>query len=365
MSKKTEKVYQHFIPKFYLRLFSTNRNSIGTYIFNVDRYVKNASLDSIGGVDYLYGEDGQIEDWFSEFEGLWNNTIKKIVDNNLLQIDNDDYEALLFFIFLSDARSKTTADINNKFINELAIITNNIDPKNKNIMLSEKIVEYKIPNYYPIASAEDIVPTMYDLKLVLLINNTSNQFITSDCFVCKYNQFLIDKKHILGYGYGQIGFQCFVPISPKHCLLLYDPSIYELKTKDNIFVINDNKEIYKLNKMFYYNSNKYLFFNNEYNKNRLDVLLNNKNRLKEDDCTILRSADDQYLIRMSNRCILKNFNIEFIKTKKEANKMRIETNMSAPIRPIAKKLDNGEYEPPKEVLKQIEGKKFFVQKKEQ
>lgn len=59
---------------------------------------------------------------------------------------------------------------------------------------SDKIMEYTIPNYYPIASAEDVVPIMLDLKLVLIINNTSNQFITSDCFVCKYNQFLLEKK---------------------------------------------------------------------------------------------------------------------------------------------------------------------------
>lgn len=365
MKKKSDKVYQHFIPKFYLRLFSTNRNSIGTYIFSDDKYVKNAPLDSVGGAKYLYGEDGQIEDWFSEFEGLWDNTLKKIVNTDSLKIDNEDYASLLFFIFLSDARSKTMANINNKFINELAILTNNIDPKNKKLKFSDKIVEYEIPNYYPIASAEDIVPIMLDLKLVLLINNTSHQFVTSDCFVCKYNQFLLNKKHIFGYGYGTIGFQCFIPISSRHCLLLYDPSIYELKTKDNILVINDNKEIYKLNKLFYYNSDKYLFFNNEYDKKRLNVLLNNKSRLKEEDNTVLMSNDNQYLLRMPNRCIKKNFDIRFIRVKKEANKMVIETNMSAPIRQIAKKLDDGGYETPKEVLKQIEGKKFFVQKKEQ
>lgn len=194
MNNKTEKVYQHFVPKFYLRLFSTNKSSVGTFIFSDNKYVKNAPLDSIGGANYLYGEDGQIEDWFSEFEGIWNNTLKRIIETNSLIIDNEDYAALLFFIFLSDARSKTTADINNKFINELAILTNNVDPKNSKMKFSDKIMEYTIPNYYPIASAEDVVPIMLDLKLVLIINNTSNQFITSDCFVCKYNQFLLEKK---------------------------------------------------------------------------------------------------------------------------------------------------------------------------
>lgn len=216
----------------------------------------------------------------------------------------------MFFIFLSDARSKNIADINNKFINELAILTNNVDPKNKKIKFSDKIVEYKILNYYPIASAEDVVPIMLDLKFVLLINNTSSQFITSDCFVCKYNQFLLDKNHIVGYGYWTIGFQCFVPISQVHCLMLYDPSIYELKTNKNILIINNSKEIYKLNKLFYYNSDKYLFFNTNYDKNRLDVLLKDKDKLKKDDNTVLKNNDNQYLLRLPNRCIKKNFNIK-------------------------------------------------------
>ena len=160
MNDKTEKVYQHFVPKFYLRFFSTNKNSIGTYIFNDNKYVKNAPLSSVGGANYLYGEDGQIENWFSEFESLWNDTLKEIIDTNSLNIDKEDYASLLFFIFLSDARSKTTADLNNKFINELAILTNNVDPNNNKIKFSEKIVEYKIPNFYPISSAEDIIPIM-------------------------------------------------------------------------------------------------------------------------------------------------------------------------------------------------------------
>lgn len=360
MTSKTEKIYQHFVPKFYLRLFSTNRNSIGTYVFGGDKYVKNAPLDSVGGEKYLYGEDGQIEDWFSEFEGIWDNVLKKIIQTNSLKINKEDYVSLLFFIFLSDARSKNIADINNKFINELAILTNNVDPKNKKIKFSDKIVEYKIPNYYPIASAEDVVPIMLDLKFVLLINNTSSQFITSDCFVCKYNQFLLDKNHIVGYGYGTIGFQCFVPISPVHCLMLYDPSIYELKTNKNILIINNSKEIYKLNKLFYYNSDKYLFFNNNYDKNRLDVLLKDKDNLKKDDNTVLKNNDNQYLLWLPNRCIKKNFNINFIKTKKQANKI----NKSAPIRPIAERLNDEEYETPEHVLKEIEWKKFYVQKKE-
>ena len=92
--------------------------------------------------------------------------------------------------------------------------------------------------------------------------------------------------------------------------------------------------------------------------------MKDKDKLKKDDNTVLKNNDNQYLLRLPNRCIKKNFNINFIKTKKQANKIKIEINKSAPIRPIAERLNDEEYETPEHVLKEIEWKKFYVQKKE-
>ena len=138
-----------------------------------------------------------------------------------------------------------------------------------------------------------------------------------------------------------------------------------MKTKDNIFYINDNKEIHKLNKLFYYNSDKYIFFNNNYDKKRIDILLNDKNRLMEDDNTIFKSSDNQYMLRLPNRCIKKNFNLEFIKIKKYTSKIKVDSNKSAPLRAIAKKLDSEDINVPEDVLRKIEGKVFKVQNKDE
>ena len=54
----TQKKYQHYVPKFYLRFFSNDDKSIGTYIKKHNKYTSKAPLDSIGGEDYLYGKDG-------------------------------------------------------------------------------------------------------------------------------------------------------------------------------------------------------------------------------------------------------------------------------------------------------------------
>lgn len=201
-----------------------------------------------------------IEDWFNELEGEWSVILNNIVKKNQLNISMEDYIFLLMFIYLSDARSKNSANMMNKFINELAITTINMDKKqNVKHSCKEKLASFDNPSIYLIQAMQDIVTILLDLKMVLIINNTSNQFITSDCLVAKYNQFLIEKGYKRGYAYGTCGIECFVPISPKHCICLYDSDIYQFKKKGNIIIIKDYKEINKLNKLFLYNSDENIF----------------------------------------------------------------------------------------------------------
>ena len=362
---KTEKKYQHFVPKFYLRFFSNDGKSVGTYIFKHQKYVKIAPLNSIGGSNYLYGEDGEIEDWFQELEGKWDKILKEIINSNSLNISIEEYVYILMFIYLSDARNKANADLQNKFINELSVINHNLSNSDTKYKFTDKIAEFDIPNYNSLAIMNDIIPLLFDLKLVLIINDTNNQFITSDCIVSRYNQFLLEKNFKQGYAYASVGLECFVPISPKHCLCLYDNDVYESKSKGHIIIIKNPTEINKLNKMFIHNSDKNLFFNNTYEKNRLDILLKKQSRIKNDDTNIFKSVDNEYIIKMPIRCIKENFNISFLRTKKEANNIKINFNSSAPIRKYAEKRRLSEKDnTSKDIINKIDGKKFYLQKKD-
>lgn len=363
---KTEKKYQHYVPKFYLRFFSNNKKSVGTYIFDKNKYIQVAPLDSIGGSNYLYGEDGTIEDWFSELEGKWNLILKKIIDNNNIDINYEEYLYLLMFIFLSEARSKTSADLMNNFINDLAIVTNNMDPKTKKkYSYSDNIARFNIPNLHQIEVMPEIIPILFDLNLILINNQTSNQFITSDCIVNKYNQFLLEKNYERGYGYGSCGIMFLIPISPKHCLFLYDSAVYNIKVEKNIVTIKNPQEINKLNRMFMYNADKNIFFNESFEKNKIEILLKNTVHILSDENTIFKSKDGEFLVKIGSRYIDKNFDLKFVKVKDRLKKIKISHNISAPIRPYAQMLNDEKKkkEMPKEVRKRLEGKKFYLEKK--
>jgi len=83
----------------------------------------------------------------------------------------------------------------------------------------DKIEELQLhihkPNLIYIQNMPSITNIMSDLTPILLRNTSNWQFITSDCPVTIYNQLFANRNYIRNYGYGQIGIQCFLPISPR------------------------------------------------------------------------------------------------------------------------------------------------------
>ena len=53
--------FQHYVPQFYLKNFSSNNKSVGIYNFNVNKYISNASIKDNFGKNYFYGDDKRIE----------------------------------------------------------------------------------------------------------------------------------------------------------------------------------------------------------------------------------------------------------------------------------------------------------------
>lgn len=361
----TDKKYQHFVPKFYLRFFSDDKKSVGTYILKDKKYIKQASLNSIGGANYLYGEDGVIEDCFSELEGNWNTLISKIINTEKLELNMNEYFWLLTFIFFSDARSKQVADSQNEMINYFANVTNVLMSNNSinNVSFDDNLAKFNIPNYYPLSVAETVIPLFFDLKLCLLKNNTSSQFITSDCIVVKYNQYLLDNNFSFGYGYAAAGFQCFLPISPKLCLYLFDPAVYQHKEKNHIINLNQNTDVYQLNKLFAYNSDKCLFFYHSTSEDRIKTFLKNNEKQKRKNNSIFKTEDNEYMIMISQKCINKKFNLNFVKFKTNYRKKKvIIKSLQPPIRELPRKFMNDKEDLPEEVLNKLQGKIFHLEK---
>lgn len=112
-----------------------------------------------------------------------------------------------------------------------------------------------------------------DLSCKLIINNTCQPFITSDHPVVQYNQFLEMHKHPYGsIGIAIKGLQVFLPIGPKHQVILYDSSCYKIGDRRKNIVLSNMMDVENLNKLQVLNCDNIIYFRH-LSEMQLDKLL--------------------------------------------------------------------------------------------
>ena len=244
----TEKKNQHYIPKFYLRNFSYEKNEkqIGIYNLKSSFFFDKATLKDQGSKNFFYGKDGIIENNLSNIEGQLATLINTIINHKILpQKDSFLHIVLLTFVGLTDIRNPV-------FIN---FLKDSLESAMKKEILEldpnadiEKLIR-KINHDEAIEMAfsglKPIIENTVDLDFKLLINKTEIPFISSDFPVVKYNKFLEMKKWKHGKtGYSNTGLKIFIPLSPEIIIVLYDSMIYKVGYKKKHYLeINQVKRI--------------------------------------------------------------------------------------------------------------------------
>lgn len=297
----TEKERQHYIPKFYLRNFSfcNNKKQIGIYNLLSKFFIQQAKLKTQGYKPYYYGKDGQLENILSEVELDVAPLIANILETNELPKRlSEDYQKLLLFVVLTEIRNP--------------IVTKNIIESkshlekfiNEDYNTENEAVEYVIPETteqeaikIAFSTIESSITACADLDYKLLINNSNTPFITSDIPLIKYNQYLEFKKSLRGKnGYGNIGIQLFLPLSPTKMILFYDNMTYKVGDRKKDFIeLNNDQEITQFNILQILNCQNTLFFNDTVNKTYLDTLVSKSEKFAKANQT-----ESQIIPRINN-----------------------------------------------------------------
>jgi hypothetical protein len=115
------------------------------------------------------------------------------------------------------------------------------------------------------------LPITFDLCFKLVINKTKEPFITSDHPVVLYNQFLEPrKKYGNNTGLACKGLEIFLPISPRHLLIFFDPDVYKVENKSNVSVdITADADVKALNLLQCISADKNLYFNEEISEHQV------------------------------------------------------------------------------------------------
>jgi hypothetical protein len=100
-----------------------------------------------------------------------------------------------------------------------------------------------------------------DLKSILLINSTDQNFIFSDKPIIIYNKYFCDKRQYLINGFASPGLQIFCPLNSKVMLVLYDDKFYNFgdRSTDKI-LIDKGSDIDSLNSLQFLNCYENIFF---------------------------------------------------------------------------------------------------------
>lgn len=247
---------QHFVPRCYLRPFTTDDNKKTINLFNLDRakIIKGAPIKNQCSRDYFYGSDQLLEDAIQSTERAYASIIGNLIDYKT-PIPYSTRKLFFRFFLLQQIRTEAASS---RAV-EIGKETNDLVGHSTQVFTTEikEAVQHSLLAYSETMSYID------DLKLVLIKNNTSTPFITSDDPAVIVNRWAQHSRKVRksGVGLTSAGLICVLPISPEVCCYAYDSSIYSIQHKNNWISCKKQSDIDAINDLQYHNCFANVYFN--------------------------------------------------------------------------------------------------------
>ncbi|MCZ0939542.1 MAG: DUF4238 domain-containing protein [Caldilineaceae bacterium] len=248
MAKKKN---QHYVPEFYLKRFSPDKEKRTIGIWNLRRRQKiiGASLRDQCSLDYFYGKDLILEESFEDLERLASGLLKRIDKAGALPEPCSNSHALLLIHLATQwARTKYMADavqdMEESFLNYLS----ELDEQEAKRFRDDIRRHLDNPVHLSILILMEIFPLLLDLDCKILANQTAIEFVTSDNPVVFYNQLFSFQKSQSNTGIAVKGLQIFFPIAPGKVLLFYDSTAYSVGRRNQPIVeVSDSHDVDQIN----------------------------------------------------------------------------------------------------------------------
>lgn len=226
-------------------------------------YLEAVNIEDQASKNFFYDIDNKIENPLADLEANCFSIIEKLDRDRLLPAaGSSEHSSLLYFISHLHSRTLKSSDLINemtdkfskiqfaKIFKDLGLNPQDYEVKQDRATLSAMLIGFKSAEY------------LLDLEIKLLVNETSTPFITSDHPVIYWNQFLNRLKLCLGNkGLPFTGFQIFLPIGPKVCMIFFDKRVYKVGGKSDLEVrVTNSGDINQINALQFCNSNMNLYF---------------------------------------------------------------------------------------------------------
>lgn len=262
---------QHYVPRLYLRSFSTkvNGNTFLIYCFDkIGDKVFRVNIENIGGEKYFYdldrGKNQVIENMLAKLEGIFSESYAKLLQSrDIGALTSWDKGAISLFMAMQEIRTKEHREalrkmaaqmkeklskypMTEEFSKELDAIQGEATAKRMQI---QSMVEH----------SRDYAKIIGVMKWILLVNKTKQPNWTSDHPITRYNN--LDLGPYGNLGLLSPGIEVYFPLSSDLTLLVTDPALsilpdkFEVKDENVTFqnylqVTNSTRHIFSVNDDF-------------------------------------------------------------------------------------------------------------------
>lgn len=304
-----ERANHHYVPQMYMRLFSEDgSNRVGVYVIDTGHFTPQAPIKGQAAKKYFYGEDGGAEKAFGDMEDRAAPILKSVINGNVPKIGSFEHEALMFYLGMQHARTvdaaaqmAESAEKTMRFLLRTKFELEGDQEMLANLDLVK--IERTNPVGDSIAAATVGASLLTDLELLLIVNDSDIQFISSDAPVALHNRVYEASPQTDGAGYASVGLQLFIALGPRHLLLCYDRAAYvpEGETGGTV-IVRDNEIVRLLNDLQWEAADVVMLTAHDMTKAELDAQAARWRPQRSDQRTVFRSeisqlSDDQHLIR--------------------------------------------------------------------
>ncbi len=248
-----EKKNQHYVPQFYLRLFSSDGKIVNLFHISSSKSILRVGIKGQCSKPYFYGEDCKQENAFGGLESSVARTIASISETKKLpDKQSKAYLELLFYILSQHNRTERAGEESNEAANKLL--------KDVCSFKYWRVVD-KIPTAVPLSALASTWVFALDLEAKIICNRSKEPFITSDNPVIYYNQYMESCTTESCTGLASRGLQMFFPISPRILLHLYDPGVYVVEPRcADCSEISSDAEAGKVNELQWLSALKNVYY---------------------------------------------------------------------------------------------------------
>jgi Protein of unknown function (DUF4238) len=325
MSKKRH----HYVPKFYLRNFSSDsirRKLTHVYVIGRSKAFRDVSLEAQCYRWKFYGDTDVLEDILAQFETSVAPIIRGVIEASALPpLDSEMCGTLRDFVALQMLR--TTSEIDRLTLGHekmMALVGKKIPTEYINID-PESLTKQSV--LIALDSWPTVSKHLKDLGIHLIRNTSSHDFITSDSPVIKYNQYCEGLQGAGTDGAMSAGLLVFVPISPRHLIMCYDKQVYKVGNKRSTCTETANlRDIQQMNLLQSIHAEKIILFANWASLEEVHTSLTRAVRFRrlERVRVVEAVADDdknRSLLHLHNHNFDISLNLSFMSIRRDANKI--------------------------------------------